>query len=66
MGPIKPIQKIALSTSVIIFGYIIFIGIDSEPIIDFRDYKIGTDLRKEKKKIDKKSCHIQNLLYLKK
>lgn len=65
MGPINPIQKIALSTSVIIFGYIIFIGIDSEPIIDFRDYKIGTDLRKEKKKIDKNPAIYKTFYILK-
>lgn len=34
-----------------IMGSIIMKGIKEEPIIDFRDYKVGTDLRLEKKKI---------------
>lgn len=32
-------------------GFIIYYGIIREPLIDFRDYKIGTDLNAEKKKI---------------
>jgi DMSO/TMAO reductase YedYZ heme-binding membrane subunit len=32
-------------------AYIIYHGIAHEPLIDFRDYKIGTDLNLEKQKI---------------
>jgi uncharacterized membrane protein YphA (DoxX/SURF4 family) len=33
------------------FAYIIFYGIAHEPLIDFRDYKIGSDLNAERQKI---------------
>ena len=32
------------------FSFIIYYGIAHEPLIDFRDYKIGTDLNLEKQK----------------
>ncbi|WP_312077297.1 BT_3928 family protein [Chryseobacterium sp.] len=35
----------------LIMIYIMAMGIIDEPLIDFRDYKIGTDLKAEKKKI---------------
>lgn len=35
----------------LIFASIMFIGIFHEPVIDFRDYKIGTDLNLERKRI---------------
>ena len=36
----------------VVFGYIMCHGITHEPIIDFRSYKIGTDMVSEKKKIE--------------
>ena len=35
----------------VIFLYILFSGIYHEPLIDFRDYKIGTNIKTEKEKI---------------
>lgn len=44
--------KISLLTvSMLATAFIIGFGILSEPLIDFRDYKIGTDLKAEKQKI---------------
>ncbi len=39
------------SGGILIFIYIIYNGIAHEPLIDFRDYKIGTDLNLERQKI---------------
>ena len=36
---------------ILISAYVIYYGIAHEPLIDFRDYKIGTDLNLEKQKI---------------
>lgn len=44
-------KNVVLALSVFGFGYIIYQGISQEPIIDFRDYKIGTDIKAEKAKI---------------
>lgn len=41
----------ATSPALLVMVFIIYWGIAHEPLIDFRDYKIGTDLNKEKKKI---------------
>lgn len=35
----------------LLFAFFIFYGIKHEPLIDFRDYKIGTDLKAEQAKI---------------
>lgn len=40
-----------LGIGILIFGYVIYYGIIHEPLIDFRDYKIGTDINLEKQKI---------------
>lgn len=45
------IKFLALLVLVIISSYIIFEGIKNEPIVDFRDYKIGTNLKAEKQKL---------------
>ncbi|MBS1548377.1 MAG: DoxX family protein [Bacteroidetes bacterium] len=50
-SPISSIQKITFGISSLIFGFVMNKGMTSEPIIDFRDYKIGTNLQLEKKKI---------------
>lgn len=40
-----------LALGIIFSGYIIYHGIAHEPLIDFRDYKIGADLNLERQKI---------------
>lgn len=40
-----------LGIGILISAYVIYYGIAHEPLIDFRDYKIGTDLNVEKQKI---------------
>lgn len=40
-----------LGIGILISAFIIYYGIAHEPLIDFRDYKIGTDLNLEKQKI---------------
>ncbi|WP_027386193.1 BT_3928 family protein [Chryseobacterium gregarium] len=40
-------------------------GIIKEPVIDFRDYKIGTDLKAEKQKINKNSSEYKTFYTLK-
>ncbi|MBO6183559.1 MAG: DoxX family protein [Chryseobacterium sp.] len=44
---------------------IMTIGIINEPIIDFRDYKIGTDLKAEKAKIDKNPSEYKTIYSMK-
>lgn len=43
---------LALMVSILFTFYIIYQGIAHEPLVDFRDYKIGTDLKAEKQKIE--------------
>lgn len=50
-GNLNTFQTFALSLGIATFGYVIHHGIMHEPLIDFRDYKIGTDLNQEKQKI---------------
>ncbi|PIE50111.1 MAG: doxx family protein [Flavobacteriales bacterium] len=40
-----------LMVGILATAYIVYYGIQHEPLIDFRDYKIGTDLLAEKKKL---------------
>lgn len=40
-----------LGVGILVSAYVIYYGIAHEPLIDFRDYKIGTDLNLEKQKI---------------
>jgi uncharacterized membrane protein YphA (DoxX/SURF4 family) len=58
-------QKISLVLATLIFGLIMAKGIYSEPIIDLRDYKIGTNLVKEKEKIAKNPAVYQSFYTLK-
>ena len=44
-------KKLALGFGIIATGFIIFWGWFYEPLIDFRDYKVGTDLNAERVKI---------------
>jgi uncharacterized membrane protein YphA (DoxX/SURF4 family) len=46
-------RKTILVISMIATAFVIGWGIFSEPMIDFRDYKIGTDIPAEKQKIEK-------------
>jgi hypothetical protein len=61
----KKIQLISILLGSIIFGFIIIHGIVSEPIIDFRDYKIGTNLKLEKQKIAKNPAEYKSYYTLK-
>lgn len=45
------IQKIALLFSIFFTGFILVYGIIREPLIDFRSYKIGTNMKLEQQKI---------------
>lgn len=47
----RHLKRWALTATVLFLGFISFWGIRNEPLIDFRDYKIGTDLNEEKRKI---------------
>ena len=49
----KQAKYISLSVFVLVMVMIVLHGILHEPLIDFRDYKIGTDLNAEKAKIEK-------------
>ena len=49
----NPSKYVALSLFSIIMAFVIAHGILHEPLIDFRDYKIGTDLNAEKIKLQK-------------
>lgn len=49
----KQAKYISFSVFVLVMVLIILHGILHEPLIDFRDYKIGTDLNAEKAKIEK-------------
>ena len=44
-------QGITLAVGAAIFAGIMIFGVISEPLIDFRDYNIGTDIKLEKQKI---------------
>lgn len=46
------LQYFSLIVAVFGIAGVMFIGIYHEPVIDFRDYKIGTDLNSEQKKIN--------------
>lgn len=48
-----------------LLAVIIGIGIVKEPIIDFRDYKIGTDLNAEKKKLEDQPSEYKTFYVLK-
>lgn len=58
----KSIVLAVLSLGMIV---IMAIGIINEPIIDFRDYKIGTDLKAEKAKINKNPSEYKTIYSMK-
>lgn len=57
--------SIAFGIFSVIMIYIMVQGIMNEPIIDFRDYKIGTDLKTEKQKITKNPSEYKTFYSLK-
>lgn len=58
-------QAISLMMAAIISTSIIVWGVKSEPMIDFRDYKIGTDLKLEKQKLAQNPSEYQTVYILK-
>ena len=58
-------KYIALSVFVLAMGLITLHGILHEPLIDFRDYKIGTDLNTEKANIEKNPSEYKTFYSLK-
>ena len=61
----KQVKFIALSLFVVLMGLITLHGILHEPLIDFRDYKIGTDLNAEKANIEKEPSEYKTFYSLK-
>lgn len=61
----KSSKYIALSVLTVVMTMILLHGILHEPIIDFRDYKIGTDLNAEKKNIEKNPSEYKTFYTLK-
>lgn len=58
-------KSIAFGIFSVIMIFIMAQGIMNEPIIDFRDYKIGTDLKAEKEKINKNPSEYKTFYSLK-
>ncbi len=65
LQPKNPSKYVALSLFAIIMGFVIAHGILHEPLIYFRDYKIGTDLNAEKSKIEKDPSEYKTFYSLK-
>ena len=65
LQPKNPSKYVALSIFSIVMGFVIAHGILHEPLIDFRDYKIGTDLNAEKSKIEKDPSEYKTFYSLK-
>ncbi|MGV8914743.1 MAG: BT_3928 family protein [Kaistella sp.] len=61
----QPSKYVVLTIFTAVFGIIILHGILHEPLIDFRDYKIGTDLNAEKAKIEKDPSEYKTFYSLK-
>lgn len=47
----KPIKSAVFGLGILFLAFVVYKGISSEPVIDFRDYKIGTNLLSEREKI---------------
>ena len=65
LQPKKPAKYIALSVFVLAMGLVTLHGMLHEPLIDFRDYKIGTDLNTEKANIEKNPSEYKTFYSLK-
>lgn len=59
------IKKLALIITLLTMAFIVFWGISHEPLIDFRDYKTGTDLKLEKQKIAASPSEFKTFYFLK-
>src|SRR5690606_720664 len=57
----KYLSAFAFMTMVFVINW----GITHEPVIDFRDYKIGTDMKLERKKLDKNPSIFKTFYVLK-
>ncbi|SIQ60800.1 Uncharacterized membrane protein YphA, DoxX/SURF4 family [Chryseobacterium sp. RU37D] len=58
-------KYILLGVFSFVMVYVMYQGIAHEPLIDFRDYKIGTDLKAEKEKINKNPSEYKTFYSLK-
>lgn len=58
-------RKTVLILSMVCTAFVIGWGLFYEPVIDFRDYKIGTDLNVEKQKINKNPSEYKTIYLLK-
>lgn len=58
-------RKTVLVLSLVATVFVIGFGVMNEPIIDFRDYKIGTDLNAERKKINENPALYKTFYQLK-
>lgn len=56
---------IAMGLGLLVTVFIVCFGIKSEPLIDFRDYKVGTDLKAEKQKLKQNPAQYQTVYTLK-
>ena len=65
LQPKKQTKYITLSVFVLVMGLITLHGILHEPLIDFRDYKVGTDLNTEKANIEKNPSEYKTFYSLK-
>ncbi|WP_034690620.1 BT_3928 family protein [Kaistella palustris] len=61
----RPSKYLVFTVFVLIFGMVITYGILHEPLIDFRDYSIGTDLKAEKANIEKNPSEYKTFYSLK-
>lgn len=58
-------KLLVLSGVVLVTLFLSYKGIWSEPLIDFRDYKVGTDLNKEKERLQKEPSQYRTVYHLK-
>lgn len=63
--PSNKFRYILLGLFSVVMIYIMTQGITHEPMIDFRDYKIGTDIKAEKEKINKSPSEYKTFYSLK-
>lgn len=61
----RQISNIPGFVGILTLIFVIFWGLTNEPIIDFRDYKIGTDLAKERRKARENPPQFAQIYHLK-
>lgn len=59
------LQNGLLGLGILATAFIVFWGFSNEPLIDFRDYKIGTDMKAEKQKLLKNPSEYKTFYVLK-